>query len=92
LEISLRNALDERMTLRRRASGVTRRWVFDDAHQRRRDARGPGRHARPYLDVATAIRRVQANGKPLDPAQVVLSALPCGPVKHDVDGAFRCVE
>ncbi|MFV0435252.1 MAG: hypothetical protein ACK5LO_14930 [Leucobacter sp.] len=77
VEVSLRNALDARMTLRQRARGETRHWVFDDARQLGRDARGPGRHSHPYQDVATAIRRVQANGKPLDPAQII-SELPFG--------------
>lgn len=71
LEVSLRNALDARMTLRQQARGGTRHWVFDDARQLGRDARGHGRHAHPYQNVATAIRRVQANGKPLDPAQII---------------------
>ena len=77
LEVSLRNALDARMTLRQQARGGTRHWVFDDARQLGRDARGHGRHAHPYQNVATAIRRVQANGKPLDPAQII-SELPVG--------------
>ena len=77
LEVSLRNALDARMTLRQQARGGTRHWVFDDARQLGRDARGHGRHAHPYQNVATAIRRVQANGKPLDPAQII-SELPFG--------------
>ena len=77
LEVSLRNALDARMTLRQQARGGTRHWVFDDARQLGRDARGHGRHAHPYQNVATAIRRVQANGKPLDPAQI-MSELPFG--------------
>lgn len=77
LEVSLRNALDARMTLRQQVRSGTRHWVFDDARQLGRDARGQGRHAHPYQDIATAIRRVQANGKPLDPAQII-SELPFG--------------
>jgi|GEM_PF-6669115 len=77
LEVSLRNALDARLTLRQHKQGQTRHWVFDDARQLGRDARGVGRHAHPYQGVATAIRRVQANGKPLDPAQII-SELPFG--------------
>ena len=77
LEVSLRNALDARLTLRQHKQGQTRHWVFDDARQLGRDARGVGRHAHPDQDIATAIRRVQANGKPLDPAQII-SELPFG--------------
>jgi hypothetical protein len=77
LEVSLRNALDARLALRQQEAGRSRHWVFDDARQLGRDARGPGRHAQPYLDIATGIRRVQANGKPVDPAQVI-SELPFG--------------
>ncbi len=77
LEVSLRNALDARMTLRQQVRGGPRHWVFDDVRQLGRDARGQGRHAHPYQDIATAIRRVQANGKPLDPAQII-SELPFG--------------
>lgn len=77
LEVSLRNALDARLMLRQRRQGQGRHWVFDDARQLGRDAREVGRHAHPYQDIATAIRRVQANGKPLDPAQII-SELPFG--------------
>ncbi len=77
LEVSLRNALDARLMLRQRKRGHARHWVFDDARELGRDARGVGRHAHPYQDIATAIRRVQANGKPLDPAQII-SELPFG--------------
>lgn len=77
LEVSLRNALDARLTLRQRKQGQSGHWVFDDARPLGRDARGVGRHAHPYQDIATAIRRVQANGKPLDPAQII-SELPFG--------------
>ena len=77
LEVSLRNAFDARMILRQRNQGQARHWVFDDARQLGRDARGEGRHAYPFQDIAIAIRRVQANGKPLDPAQII-SELPFG--------------
>ena len=49
--------------------------MFDDARQLGRDACGVGRHAHPYQDIA--IRRVQAKGEPLDPAQII-SKLPFG--------------
>lgn len=76
-EVALRNALDARMVLRQQQTHTPEHWIFDDARQLGRDARGTGRHAYPYQDIATAIRRVQANGKPLDPAQII-SELPFG--------------
>ncbi len=77
LEVSLRNALDARMTLRQRNRGQPRHWTFDDTRQLGRDSREAGCHAHPYQDIAAAIRRVQANNKPLDPAQII-SELPVG--------------
>jgi hypothetical protein len=77
LEVSLRNALDGQMTRRQLRLGLTGHWVFDGSGQLGKDAGGPGRHTQPYLDVATAIRRVRANNKPVSPDQVI-SELPFG--------------
>lgn len=76
-EVTLRNALDARMALRQQQTLTPGHWIFDDTLQLGRDARGTGRHVYPCQGIATAIRRVQANGKPLDPAQII-SELPFG--------------
>jgi hypothetical protein len=40
LEVALRNALDHRMTLRQQRISAARHWLFDDARELGRDARG----------------------------------------------------
>ncbi|ROS28363.1 hypothetical protein EDF22_0085 [Rathayibacter sp. PhB127] len=71
LEVGLRNAIDARMALLHRRRDRTGHWVFDDARELGRDARGPGCHRQPYTDVSIAIGRVRRNGKPIDPGQVI---------------------
>lgn len=70
-EVAFRNALDARMVARHAALGRTGHWIFDDAREFGRDARGVGYHDQPYRDVAEAIRRVRVNRKPTDPGQVI---------------------
>lgn len=70
-EVAFRNALDSRMTARHSALGRPSHWIFDDARELGRDARGAGHHNQPYRDVAEAIRRVRGNRKPTAPGQVI---------------------
>ena len=77
LEVGLRNALDRQLTIRQDRFAGPRHWVFDDARQLGRDANGPGCHLPPYVVIAAAIKHVQVNHKPLDPAQII-SELPFG--------------
>lgn len=76
-EVAFRNALDTRMCARQARLGRPGHWLFDDARELGRDANGPGRHARPYTDIAQAEMRVRRNHKALDPGQV-LSEMPFG--------------
>ncbi|PPF18311.1 hypothetical protein C5B95_11950 [Rathayibacter sp. AY1A7] len=71
LEVALRNAINARMTVIHATKMRPGHWIFDDARELGRDARGPGRHNQPYTDVQTAIDRVRRNGMPLDPGQII---------------------
>lgn len=71
LEVALRNAINAQMTLIHTRKGRSGHWIFDDARELGRDARGPGRHNQPYTDVHTAITRVRRNGMPTDPGQII---------------------
>lgn len=69
LEVSLRNALDARMTLRHAAKQRTGTWLDDPTGELGR--RTPGPHKQPYKDIATARDRVRANKKSMSPGQVL---------------------
>ncbi len=71
VEVALRNTIDQRLALRHRQLGRTGNWVFDDARELGRDARGRGHHAFPYSDIEAALRRVRRNSKPLTPDQII---------------------
>lgn len=70
-EVALRNALNERMTLRHATRGRSGHWVFDDARELGRDANGPGKHRQPYQDIDRAKQRVRDNRKAMSPAQII---------------------
>ena len=70
-EVALRNALDSRMSAGHAALGRSGHWIFDDARELGRDARGAGHHNQPFRDVAEAMRRVRINRKPTDPGQAI---------------------
>lgn len=70
-EVSLRNALDARLSSRHERLDRSGHWIFDDARELGRDRFGRGMHAQPYKDIAAAIGRVVSNRKPVDPGQVL---------------------
>lgn len=70
-EVALRNALDDRMSVRHAAQGRSGHWVFDDAGELGRDANDPRRHRQPYKDIAEAIQRVRRNQKPMSAGQII---------------------
>lgn len=70
-EVALRNALDRRMSDRHSRLNRTGHWIFDDARELGRDARGANRHSQPYADIHEAIRRVRRNRKSLDAGQII---------------------
>lgn len=70
-EVALRNAIDDRMKQTHAAKGRSGHWIFDDAREFGRDVKGPNKHAHPYEDVHTAVRRVRSNNKKLTPGQVI---------------------
>lgn len=71
LEVALRNAIDRQMQAIHVGKGRSGHWIFDDAREFGRDARGTDRHNHPYQDVASAIGRVQRNKKQVTPCQVI---------------------
>ena len=71
LEVALRNALDRRMSDRHARLHRDGHWIFDDARELGRDARGPSRHSQPYTDINEAKRRVLRNKKSLDAGQII---------------------
>ena len=72
LEVALRNAIDQKMSIRQVSLGRDEHWIFDNSRELGRD-RGQGnrRHAQPYSDIDEAIRRVQQNRKRINPGQVI---------------------
>lgn len=77
VEVALRNAIDRRLAQRHRRRLRSSLWVFDDARELGRDARGHGRHNHPYLEIQEAQKRVRRNHKRVDGNQIV-SELPFG--------------
>lgn len=71
LEVALRNAIDRQMQAIHVGKGRSGYWIFDDAQELGRDARGAGRHDYPYQDVASAIARVRQNKKQVTSGQVI---------------------
>lgn len=72
VEIALRNAIDVQLSKRHRELQRSGHWIFDEARELGRDmGRNGRRHAMPYADVDTAVRRVRRNGKPITPDQVI---------------------
>jgi len=71
VEVALRNTINHRMGVRHRRLGRGGHWIFDDARELGRDARGAGRHDFPYSDLDTALRRVRKNSKPQTPDQII---------------------
>ena len=78
LEVALRNAIDAAMVARlhhriKRGDLGNEHddWLDDPQGQLGRDARGPGRHRQPYVDIASAKKRVQGNQKPGTHDQVI---------------------
>lgn len=76
-EVALRNAIDREMNVIHAAKGRGGHWIWDDACELGRDATGLGQHKYPYVDIATATRRVRKNNMPVSPGQVI-SELPFG--------------
>lgn len=70
-EVSIRNAIDARMSARHAKKGRTGHWIFDDARELGRDRFGVGNHQQPYLDVDRAKKRVSHNGMPMTAGQVM---------------------
>ncbi len=76
VEVGLRNAIDGQMSQRQTRLRRESHWIFDEHHELgRSDGRRP--HTRPYVEVNSAIRRVERNGMPVDAGQVI-SELPFG--------------
>ncbi len=71
VEVALRNTINQRLAVRHRYLGRTGHWVFDDARELGRDARGRGRHAFPFSDLDTALKRVRKNSKPVTADQII---------------------
>lgn len=71
IEVALRNTIDHRLRARHRRLGRARHWIFDDAREFGRDARGRGRHTFPYADLDSASKRVRKNSKPMTSDQII---------------------
>ena len=72
LEVALRNTIDHQMTRAHDGLGRAGHWIYDDARELGRDrGQSAQRHAHPYLEISTAIRRVKKNGMPTDPGQII---------------------
>jgi hypothetical protein len=71
LEVSLRNALDARMTRRHAARRRSDTWLDDPVGELGRDLSGSGRHKQPYKDISTARGRVRSNKKTVDHGQIL---------------------
>lgn len=72
LEVAVRNALDERMTMRHQSAGHPGSWLDDPTGALGRDLiNARPRHRQPYRDIDRARRRVHDNGKPLDHGQII---------------------
>jgi hypothetical protein len=70
-EVALRNAIDERLSLRHLRLGRAGHWIFDDARELGRDGKGPRVHLQPYTDIDEAIRRVRRNQQRVDSGQII---------------------
>lgn len=72
LEVALRNAIDHQMSARHFAKGRPGHWIYDDARELGRGhGKGAAKHAHPYADIDTAIKRVRKNRMPTDPGQII---------------------
>lgn len=70
-EVAFRNAVDRRLCERQDQLRRSGHWIFDDARELGRDAKGPGKHSQPYIDIEEAKRRVRRNRKSLDAGQII---------------------
>ncbi|MFK0007983.1 Abi family protein [Paenarthrobacter sp. NPDC090520] len=72
LEVALRNAIDQQMSARHLGKGRPGHWIYDDARELGRGrGKGTAKHAYPYADIDTAIKRVRKNKMPTDPGQII---------------------
>jgi len=71
LEVGVRNSIDSKMRERQLRLHRKEHWIFDDYLELGRQRTGSGNSNQPYRDIESAIARVQKNGKPLTPSQII---------------------
>lgn len=71
LEVGVRNSIDSKMIERQLRLYREEHWIFDDYFELGRQRIGSGNSNQPFRDIESAIARVQKNGKPLTPSQII---------------------
>lgn len=71
LEVGVRNSIDLVMRERQQRLNRVEHWIFDDYFELGRQKIYTAKSAQPYKDIEVAIARVQKNGKPLTPSQII---------------------
>lgn len=71
LEVGVRNSIDSKMRERQFRLHREEHWIFDDYFELGRQRIGSENSIQPFRDIESAIARVQKNGKPLTPSQII---------------------
>lgn len=71
LEVGVRNSIDSKMRERQMRLQRKEHWIFDDYFELGRQRNGTRNANQPFRDIESAIARVQKNGKPLTPSQII---------------------
>lgn len=71
LEVGIRNSIDERLTIRNNRLKRKEHWIFDEFFELSRANSVKENQAQPFKDLAQAFARVEKNGKPMTPSQII---------------------